>query len=135
MHGIFLQPEDYNGKLVQGVSDIKSFDDVVESFQTGKLPPHRMDLVLKPVSTATGKKARFEEIRNWRDIEVYGIRSLETIKRMFGFCQDSGGRYYGDETEVVTAAELKKLAAEACGASSERAELSTLGKFFQKAVS
>lgn len=36
VHGIFLEPETWNGKLVQGVSDIESFDDVVASFEHGK---------------------------------------------------------------------------------------------------
>jgi hypothetical protein len=37
VHGIFLEPEKWNGKLVQGVSDIKSLDEVVAAFESGKL--------------------------------------------------------------------------------------------------
>jgi hypothetical protein len=36
VHGIFLEPEKWNGKLVQGVSDIKSLDEVVAAFERGK---------------------------------------------------------------------------------------------------
>lgn len=64
---------------------------------------------------ATGQKARFEATPKWQDLEVYGIRGLETMKRMFGFCQESGGKYYGVVTEKETAIGLKKLAAGARG--------------------
>lgn len=49
---------------------------------------------------------------------------------MFGFCYESGGRYFGDETEAVTAAELKRLTAEARGAAGKEAKLATLEGFF-----
>ena len=55
----------------------------------------------------------------------------QTIKHMFGFCQESGGRYFGDATEAETAAQLKKLAAEARGAAGKAAELGTLEDFFK----
>lgn len=61
---------------------------------------------------------------------MYGIRALETVKLMFAFCQESGGRYYGVETENATAASLKKKAAEARGKSGEETELLTLEKWF-----
>ncbi|KAH7063865.1 hypothetical protein BKA63DRAFT_183817 [Paraphoma chrysanthemicola] len=115
VHGVFLEPEKWNGKLVQGVSEIKSFDEVVAAFERG-----------------TGKKARFEEVTKWQDLEVYGIRALETVKLMFGFCQASGGRYYGDVTEAGTASELKKKVNEACGRSSGDGHLKSLEDFFKR---
>ncbi|CAO2651410.1 Nn.00g039800.m01.CDS01 [Neocucurbitaria sp. VM-36] len=115
VHGIFLAPEKWNGKLVQGVSDIESFDDVTAAFER-----------------ATGKKARFEEVPKWQDLEIYGIRALEPIKFMFGFCQESGGRYFGDETEATTAAELKRLATEASGKTGDGTKLLTLERFFKR---
>lgn len=51
---------------------------------------------------------------------------------MFGFCQESGGRYYGVQTEAGTAAALKKKAAEASGKSGEQAKLLTLEAFFKR---
>ncbi|KAF2629474.1 NAD(P)-binding protein [Macroventuria anomochaeta] len=114
VHGTFLDPENWNGKLVQGVSDIKSFEQAVQSFER-----------------ATGKKGRFEEISRWQDFDTYGIRALETVKLMFGFCQESGGRYYGEETENHTAADLKKIAAEARGRSGHETKLLTLEEFFK----
>ncbi|KAF2278037.1 NAD(P)-binding protein [Westerdykella ornata] len=117
VHGIFLEPEKWASEstLVQGVSDIKSLDEVTEAFEK-----------------ATGKKSRFEAIPNWQDLEVYGIRALETVKGMFGFCQASGGRYYGVKTERGTAAELKKKAAVACGKSGEEASLLSLEQYFKR---
>ena len=84
------------------------------------------------IRTATRKKARFEEVPKWQDLEIYGIRALEAIKFMFGFCQESGGRYYGDETEANTAAELKRLATEASGKTGDGTKLFTLEQFFKR---
>ncbi|KAF2187323.1 NAD(P)-binding protein [Zopfia rhizophila CBS 207.26] len=115
VHGIFLSPEKWNDKLVQGVSNISSLEDAIQAFEK-----------------VTGKKARFEELPKWQDFETYGMRSLETIKGMFGFCQESGGRYYGVETESSTAAELKKAAADAQGKSGDEAKLLTLEAWFKR---
>jgi len=51
---------------------------------------------------------------------------------MFGFCQESGGRYYGVKTENETAAELKRKGAEARGKSGEELKLLTLEKWFER---
>ncbi|KAF3037458.1 hypothetical protein E8E12_001371 [Didymella heteroderae] len=115
VHGIFLDPEKWNGKLVQAVSDIRSWEDSIQAFER-----------------VTDKKARFEEIPRWQDFDTYGIRALETVKLMFGFCQESGGRYYGEETEKHTAAGLKKAAAEARGLSDDQTKLLTLEEFFKR---
>ncbi|KAH8702908.1 hypothetical protein GQ44DRAFT_753360 [Phaeosphaeriaceae sp. PMI808] len=115
VHGVLLEPENWNGTLVQGVSDVMSFDGLVAAFER-----------------ATGQKARFEEVPRWQDFEVYGIRALETVKLMFGFCQESGGRYFGDETESETASMLKKKASEACGRSVEASGLLSLEAFFRR---
>jgi hypothetical protein len=80
----------------------------------------------------TGKKARFDEIHRWQDFETYGVRALETVKLMFGFCQESGGRYYGEETEKDTAAGLKKAAARARGLDVDHTKLLTLEEFFKR---
>ncbi|ORY04480.1 hypothetical protein BCR34DRAFT_491484 [Clohesyomyces aquaticus] len=115
VHGVFLEPEKWDGTLVQGVSSMRSFTDAVQAFEK-----------------ATGKKAHFEEIPNWQNLEVYGIRALETVKGMFGFCQKSGGRYYGVETENDTAAALKVRASEAKGIFGDKAKLLTLEEWFQR---
>ncbi|KAF2875197.1 hypothetical protein BDV95DRAFT_626692 [Massariosphaeria phaeospora] len=115
VHGIFLEPEKYAGDLVQGVSDIRSLAGVVAAFEK-----------------VTGKKSRYEEIPDWHDLEVYGIRALETIKLMFGFVQEAGGKYWGVETEKGTAAGLKRKGAEAGGKSGKEVELLTLEGWFER---
>lgn len=51
---------------------------------------------------------------------------------MFGFCQEFGGRYYGEETESRTAADPTKTAAEARGLSDQETKLFTLEAFFRR---
>ena len=133
VHGALLAPEKWNGKLIQGVSDIKSFDELTQSFERGMFT----SLLVQAENylthtTVTGKKARFEEIPRWQDFNVYGIHALEAVKLMFGFCQESGGRYYGDETEINTATDLKKVAAEATGRDGDETKLLSLEEFFQR---
>jgi hypothetical protein len=36
VHGIFLEPEIWNGKLVQAVSDIKSWEQSISAFEKGR---------------------------------------------------------------------------------------------------
>ena len=84
------------------------------------------------MTAVTRKKSRFEAIENWEDLNVYGILSLENVKLMFAFTQVSGGRYYGDETEVETSIALKKKGAEARGRAGEEVKLLTLESFFAR---
>jgi hypothetical protein len=36
VHGVFLDPQKWNGKLVQGTSDIRDFDSLVKAFEKGR---------------------------------------------------------------------------------------------------
>lgn len=36
VHGIFLEPERWNGKLVQAVSDIRSWEQSISAFEQGR---------------------------------------------------------------------------------------------------
>lgn len=65
-------------------------------------------------------------------METYGERPFETVKYMFGFCQHSGGLYYGVPNDLVTAGELKASAAEAKGESGDADKLTTLERFVTK---
>ncbi|KAF2742839.1 NAD(P)-binding protein [Sporormia fimetaria CBS 119925] len=114
VHGIFLEPEKFNGKLVQGVSDIRSFDEVAQAFEK-----------------ATGKKARYEALPEW-NLKQYGVRELETVEGMFALCKESGGRYFGVQTEADTAAKLKAVAVKAKGQAGDEAKLLTLEEFFKR---
>ncbi|KAH7148454.1 hypothetical protein EDB81DRAFT_463608 [Dactylonectria macrodidyma] len=115
VHGVFLAPEKYSGRLVQGISDSRTADHLVSGFQK-----------------ATGQKARFVPIEDWKTMETYGVGAFETVKNMFGFCQHSGGLYYGVPNDVVTAGELKARAAEAKGVSGNEVKLTTLEAFIAK---
>lgn len=71
-------------------------------------------------------------VEDWKTFETYEDRMLETIKYMFGFCQCSGGLYYGVANDVVTAGRLKAKAASAKGESSTGAGLMSLERFVSK---
>ncbi|KAL5113689.1 hypothetical protein ACEQ8H_008442 [Pleosporales sp. CAS-2024a] len=115
VHGVFLEPETWNRKFIQGVSDIRSFAAAVQSFER-----------------VTRIQARFEEIPRWQDFETCGIGALETVKLTFGVCQESGGLYYGAEPEIETAAGLKRAVAKASGRDIAESKLLTLDEFFER---
>ncbi|KAJ3526654.1 hypothetical protein NM208_g11086 [Fusarium decemcellulare] len=115
VHGIFLDPAKYNGRLVQGISASETADKLVSDF-----------------AKLTGKKARFVPIEDWKTMETYGIEAFETVKRMFGFCQHSGGLYYGVPNDLDTAGDLKARAAEAKGEAGDKKKLTALEKFLEK---
>ncbi|KAI1013090.1 hypothetical protein LB503_001572 [Fusarium chuoi] len=114
VHGIFLDPKKYNGRLVQGISASETTEKLVSESEK-----------------VTGKKARFVPIEDWKTMETYGDQSFETVKYMFGFCQYSGGLYYGLPNDLIPATELKVKAAEAKGQSGD-AKLMTLEGFWKK---
>ncbi|CAM1500601.1 Fc.00g097630.m01.CDS01 [Cosmosporella sp. VM-42] len=115
VHGVFLAPEKYNGRLIQGISASETPETLVSIFEK-----------------VTGQKARFVPIEDWKTMETYGEKSFETVKYMFGFCQHSGGLYYGVPNDLVTSGELKAMAAEAKGDSADKAGLTTLEGFVTK---
>ncbi|KAF7587661.1 hypothetical protein BBP40_006891 [Aspergillus hancockii] len=115
VHGVFLDPGRWNGRLVHGVSDIRSFEQIMADF-----------------ATVTGQKTRFQPILpSWEAFETHGIHELEDVKLMFGFTQLTGGRYFGPgATEKETASELKQLTASALGRPQEQAKLVTAYDWF-----
>lgn len=48
-------------------------------------------------------------------METYGDRGTDATKRMFGFCQYSGGLYYGVPNNLMIPKELKASAVNAQG--------------------
>ncbi|KAM0397918.1 NmrA-like protein family domain-containing protein 1 [Fusarium culmorum] len=114
VHGIFLDPKKYNGRLVQGVSASEAPEKLVSEFEK-----------------VTGKKARFVPMEDWKSMETYGDTGFETVKLMFGFCQYSDGLYYGVPNDFVPASDLKARAVEAKGAVGD-GKLMTLERFWQK---
>ncbi|EYE97682.1 NmrA/HSCARG family protein [Aspergillus ruber CBS 135680] len=115
IHGIFLSPEKWNNRFVHGVSDPGSFQYLVKSFEA-----------------ATGRKSRFEPVLpTWEAFDTHNISELEDVKLMFGFAQETGGRYFSEPTEKETARELKRATAVALGRSAEQQELISVKEWFE----
>lgn len=74
-------------------------------------------------------------MEDWRSVETYGSPEIETVKNMFGFCQHSGGRYFGVVTDVGPAREIKAKVAAAKGLPAGEGALTTLEKFVAKTFS
>ncbi|KAJ5801840.1 NAD(P)-binding protein [Penicillium pulvis] len=99
VHGIFLNPTRWNGRLVQANADIASFGDVVRKFVK-----------------VTGRKARYIPYVSADDFPTNGVHFLEQLRDMFKFIQYRDGEYFCTGiTEVRSAAELKKSAFNAKG--------------------
>ncbi|CAG8080257.1 unnamed protein product [Penicillium olsonii] len=114
VQGVFLDPIRWNGHFVHGVSDIRSFEELVGDF-----------------STSTGLKTRFDPILpDWKSLDTHGIHQLNDVKLMFGFTQITGGRYFAEPTENVTAAILKRATAEALALPEGKQSLVTCRQWF-----
>jgi hypothetical protein len=134
VHGVLLAPEAYSGSLVQGFSQSRSLEKVIPDYERGEIAPFLPAAPLRSadLDTVTGKKARFEFMKSWEDLETYGMTALITVQQMFAFCQYSGGRYYGVPNDASLPAKLKAAAATAQGKSGEDAQLMTLERFFKQ---
>ncbi|KAK5990628.1 NmrA-like family domain-containing oxidoreductase lnaB [Cladobotryum mycophilum] len=117
VHGIFLDPARYNGRVIHGVSQLRGFDELVADFEQ-----------------VTGKKCRYEPVLpSWEAFDIHGIPELEDVKLMFAFTQTTGGRYFAPEpSEADTAAELKRATAVALGKPEPEQHLIRTKEFFRK---
>ncbi|KAL9611184.1 MAG: hypothetical protein Q9167_004169 [Letrouitia subvulpina] len=115
VHGILLDPDRWNNKIIHGVSEILSCDKMATAFQE-----------------VTGKKSRYVPVLpSWEAFDTHGVPELEDIKNMFGFTQLTGGHYFGPcRTESATATILKKEAALARGKDGEDARLISVKQWF-----
>ncbi|KAG5301946.1 NmrA family protein [Histoplasma ohiense] len=117
IQGLFLEPEKWNGHVVHGVSDIRSFSELVGAFQQ-----------------VTGKQSRFDPLLpSWEAFDTHGIHELQDVKLMFAFTQITGGRYFGEKaTESDTAAQLKAAGARARGQDGQEIQLITAEEWFKR---
>ena len=116
VHGVFLNPEKWDGKRIQGVSEIIDWDGIVQAFE----------------KAVPGTKARFVPLASWDDFETYGARELEDLKQLFHFAHVTGGRSFSDgATENETAKTLKREAVMAKG-DGENHEMMTAERYFQR---
>ena len=115
VHGVLLNPAKFNGKLVQAVSDIRSYQEIADAFEK-----------------VTGKKSRVKYLESGEAFPTYGNPALEDVRDMFRFVQRVQGRYFdGQETEMDTARALKADASMAMGVP-EDYTLTTPEECFQK---
>lgn len=84
---------------------------------------------------ATGKKSRFNEIKDWKTFETYGDPEVETVKNLFGFVNYTGGHYFGVPSDITLSRKLKADAAAAKGLGAEDGKLTTVDQFAKKVLS
>ncbi|CAG8118819.1 unnamed protein product [Penicillium salamii] len=114
VHGIYLDPVRWNGKFVHGISDIRTFENIMMDF-----------------NHATGSMARFDPILpDWKFFDTHGIHQLEDVKLMFGLAQITGGRSFEEYAEIETAFMLKQATAEALGWPQKKHYLVTTTEWF-----
>ncbi|RKL03686.1 hypothetical protein BFJ68_g11430 [Fusarium oxysporum] len=111
VNGVFQEPEKYHGQLIQGISESAPASRMAEAFET-----------------ATGRRCRFIPDDDWESFDTRGQRALEGVKYTFGFCQYSGGLYYGKPNDLAMARMLKRVAKKVQGESG--GELMILKRFF-----
>ncbi|KAI3574299.1 hypothetical protein IWW34DRAFT_809864 [Fusarium oxysporum f. sp. albedinis] len=111
VNGVFQEPEKYHGQLIQGISESAPASRMAEAFET-----------------ATGRRCRFIPDDDWESFDTRGQRALEGVKYTFGFCQYSGGLYYGEPNDLAMARMLKRVAKKVQGESG--GELMILKRFF-----
>jgi hypothetical protein len=117
VHGVFLDPQQWDGKIVWAISDITSFQNVVDSYnqytgtKTARFVPEH-----QPLKAATPGKTK----------EVNGLRN---------YCHYMKGRYCNGQTTddnlLKVARNLKALASEARGRSERDAQLQTVDGFIR----
>ncbi|KAJ0423041.1 NmrA family protein [Aspergillus carlsbadensis] len=117
VHGVFLEPEKYNGRAVTTVSDIRTYPEAVET-----------------LTAVTGKQARYVRVT---DLDAHfgdSRQGRETIS-IFRFGQCTNGRFFGGEPmSTDISAHLKARAVQAQGKGQDACKLTTLREFFEKYV-
>jgi len=87
------EPEKWDSKRIQGVSEVTDWDDTVQAFE-----------------------GRFVPLASWYDFETHGVRELEDLKQLFYFAHVTGRRSFSDgAAENETAKILKREAVAARG--------------------
>ncbi|KJK76430.1 hypothetical protein H634G_08321 [Metarhizium anisopliae BRIP 53293] len=118
VHGVLLDPETYNGQFVQGFSELATPEELVAAVQK-----------------ASGKKSRFNEVKDWTTIETHGEPEIETVKNLFGFVQYTGGQFFGVPSDIAQSKKLKAAATTAKGRPASDGKLTTVEQFAKKALS
>jgi hypothetical protein len=116
VHGVFLDPLKWDGKSVEGVSEIIDWDLIVHAFE----------------KAVPGRKARFVPLASWEDFQTHEDRELEDLKQLFHYAHVTCGRSsYEGSAENETAKRLKRDAVTAKGDGGDY-EMMTAEKYFRK---
>ncbi|CAH0046243.1 unnamed protein product [Clonostachys solani] len=113
VHGVFLDPEAWNGKYIHGVSESSSFSNMTDIFER-----------------VTGKKARYREVESLQAPDKFKTKE---VNGLFDLMHAIKGNFFnGIPTQHEDAKKLKAAASQARGKSSEAVEPLTLEGFFRK---
>jgi hypothetical protein len=134
VHGVLLDPHTYDGQFVQAISELATPEELVAAVQKGMFCRICTSYLTDQVA-ATGKKSRFNEVKDWTTIETYGEPEIETVKNLFGFVQYTGGKYFGVASDIALSKQLKAAAAAAGGRPAGDGKLITVEQFTKKALS
>lgn len=133
VHGIFLNPRRWNGRLVQGTGAISSFADLVSKFVHGKRP-----VSIKPICfpltqlAVTKRKCRYVPYPTVNDMPTHDISFIQQVRDLFAFTQLREGEYYcNGPTETLSAASLKRASFLAKGGQG-RESLLTIDEWLQR---
>ncbi|RAH51238.1 NmrA/HSCARG family protein [Aspergillus brunneoviolaceus CBS 621.78] len=114
IHGIFLNPSEYDRVLVQVTSQQITMPDIAASY-----------------AKATGIPARYEEMPSWTSIQPNGTRCRDETRLIFWMMNACGGRWFAEhESDNTASIKLKNAALEARG---QEGGLITFEEWFKKA--
>jgi len=97
VHGIFLDPEAVNKKIIHGGSEELHYPELVKIF-----------------TDVTGVKARYIEIP-FEEIQTFGVRVLNELVKLLRYVEKLDGRYMGEDLDLKTPEELLRKALKAVG--------------------
>nr|E1ACP6.1 RecName: Full=NmrA-like family domain-containing oxidoreductase notA; AltName: Full=Notoamide biosynthesis cluster protein A [Aspergillus sp. MF297-2]ADM34134.1 NmrA family protein [Aspergillus sp. MF297-2] len=118
VHGIFLEPENYNRRVVPTVSDVCTYPEVMDAVH----------------ALATGQKAQYIPVTDWEAHFGDSHHGRESLT-IFKFGHFTNGKYFGHEPiSTDISAYLKSKAAEAQGKDPSDRKLITLSEWFEKHV-
>ncbi|KKK12923.1 hypothetical protein AOCH_000482 [Aspergillus ochraceoroseus] len=112
VHGIFLNPQRWNQRVIQCTGDLLSWEGIVSAFTKG-----------------TGQKARFQPYMLVSDMPTHG---WEGIRELFVYSQLRDGEYFGNAPNEVSTAQYLKTAAFKAKGGKGRESLTTVKEFFEQ---
>lgn len=137
VHAVLLEPESYNGQLIQAISQLGKPEKLVSTFQKRaySFPDEAEAQLMNLYCVVAGRKARCIILEDWKSLQTYDDPNISALKTMFGFCQYTGGQYFGVPYDVEVARRLKAKASLARGLLAEEHPPLTIEGFWRKQFS